>query len=464
MLQRSFWNVFGLVALGVCSTATLAPGDEPAKAPAQAVPSIAERFKQIRAEYDARQAVMWQAQEKAKSDSEVIQIWRKMAPDDVAYSRRMVELATTAPSDPAARDALLWVINKPGMMDTAPYGDEFGRAAALLARHHGDDPDAIRIGLGLDNVLTFHRDALLLSFVASAKGREAKGLARLSLAQYLESKAEYAHVTRNMQAGHKFKIQGYDDNGKAIDKEIEQSSEQYAYILGVRLCDPEKLRAEAERLYEEVAAEYADVPYLTIRLRELEELAKEPNPKVNGEPLTDEERRQLAKIVARRKTLGEVAEGRLDEMHNLVVGKPAPEIDGVDFDGKPLKLSDYRGKVVALVFWGTWCGPCMAEVPHERELVERLKDKPFALLGVNCDEDKQVAIKVMKSERITWPNWNDGAPGTGPITTRYHVRHYPTCLVVDAEGIIRHKDVRGESLDQAVAQLLERLEAKGAGK
>ena len=52
-------------------------------------------------------------------------------------------------------------------------------------------------------------------------------------------------------------------------------------------------------------------------------------------------------------------------VHNLAVGKPAPEINGVDFDGKPLKLSDYRGKVVVLVFWGTWCGPCMAEVPHE---------------------------------------------------------------------------------------------------
>ena len=54
-------------------------------------------------------------------------------------------------------------------------------------------------------------------------------------------------------------------------------------------------------------------------------------------------------------------------MLNLAVGKPAPEIEGVDVDGKPLKLSDYKGKVVVLVFWGSWCGPCMAQVPHERE-------------------------------------------------------------------------------------------------
>ncbi len=60
-------------------------------------------------------------------------------------------------------------------------------------------------------------------------------------------------------------------------------------------------------------------------------------------------------------------------MLNLVVGKPAPEIEGADMDGKPFKLSDYKGKVVVLVFWGTWCGPCMAQVPHERELVQPSK-------------------------------------------------------------------------------------------
>ena len=102
-----------------------------------------------------------------------------------------------------------------------------------------------------------------------------------------------------------------------------------------------------------------------------------------------------------------------------------PRLTGVDFDGKPLKLSDYRGKVVVLVFWGTWCGPCMREVPHERELAERLKDKPFAVLGVNCDDDKQAAVSAIKSERISWPNWHDGAPGEGPIAKRYHIRELP---------------------------------------
>ena len=90
-------------------------------------------------------------------------------------------------------------------------------------------------------------------------------------------------------------------------------------------------------------------------------------------------------------------------MGNLAVGKPAPEIDGPGLDGHPLKLSDYRGKVVVLVFWGSWCGPCMLQVPHERELAERHKDEPFALLGVDCEMSKGEGIKAVGRERSPHP-------------------------------------------------------------
>jgi thiol-disulfide isomerase/thioredoxin len=225
-------------------------------------------------------------------------------------------------------------------------------------------------------------------------------------------------------------------------------------------CDADYLRAESGRLYEEVIDEYADVPYVTAHDRRLEALLKEPAPKWSGEPLTKEGRRKIEERLARRQTLGQVAEARLDDLHNLAVGKAAPEIKGTDIHGKPLALSDYRGKVVAIVFWGTWCGPCMREIPREKSLVERMKGRPFAMLGVNADADAAVARKVMEEKGVTWPNWHDGSPGEGPIARLYHVQGYPTVYVIDAAGNIRSKKALGDSLDQLVEKLVAEQEAK----
>ena len=168
-----------------------------------------------------------------------------------------------------------------------------------------------------------------------------------------------------------------------------------------------------------------------------------------------------AGIARRRSTLGQVAEARLDDWHNLAVGKTAPEIKGVDVHGKPLALSDYRGKVVALVFWATWCGPCMREIPREKALVERMKGRPFAMLGVDVDASAETARKVMEAQGVTWPNWHDGEPGAGPIGKLYHVRGYPTVYVLDAQGKIRSKSSYGTELDQLVEKLVAEQEAAG---
>jgi thiol-disulfide isomerase/thioredoxin len=305
--------------------------------------------------------------------------------------------------------------------------------------------------LNLYHQVTPRCDAILWGFYVAAKGREAKGLARLALAQYLAQKASRVAYARSVEGRPKHRRQS---GGKVVN-EFELRTEEYAYHLELRQYDPEVIRAEAARLYEEVISEYGDVPYLTRRRRELEALLKEPAPKWNGKPLTPEERGRIETTLARKRTLGEEATAGLDEMLNLAVGKPAPEIEGEDLDGKRFKLSDYQGKVVVLVFWGSWCGPCMADVPNERALVERKKGQPFALLGVDCEPDKETARKTMARERMDWPNWFDGAPGTGPIAKRYNVKGYPSIFVLDAKGIIRSR----HALDpyQTVDKLLEEM-------
>ena len=93
---------------------------------------------------------------------------------------------------------------------------------------------------------------------------------------------------------------------------------------------------------------------------------------------------------------------------------------------------------MVVVFWGTWCGPCMGLVPHEKALVKRFKDRPFALLGVNSDSDRQKLQATMEREGITWPSWWDGGKIGGPIAGRWDVRGWPTIIVLDGKGAIRN--------------------------
>jgi thiol-disulfide isomerase/thioredoxin len=163
--------------------------------------------------------------------------------------------------------------------------------------------------------------------------------------------------------------------------------------------------------------------------------------------------RDYGQVEAGGQKLADRAESELVELRLLGVGKEAPEIQGEDLDGRQMKLSDYRGKVVALVFWGTWCGPCMAMVPDERKLVERMAGKPFALIGINSDKDLARARLVAAKEKITWASFRDGDM-PGPIAKTWNVQSWPTVYVLDRKGVIRYRNVRGQDLADAVDKLL----------
>ena len=154
-----------------------------------------------------------------------------------------------------------------------------------------------------------HHDALLTGFYAAAKGHEAKGLARLALAQYLEQAAKFVAGTRSFQTRQKNRYAGMiGDDGKPYTKEVDQSDEEYAYFIQLRLRDPDAIRTLAERLYTEVIAEYSDVLHRNVRHRELEALSKSPEPRWNGKPLTPAELVQLKAIVEKKQTLADVAQ------------------------------------------------------------------------------------------------------------------------------------------------------------
>src|SRR5436309_1286853 len=99
------------------------------------------------------------------------------------------------------------------------------------------------------------------------------------------------------------------------------------------------------------------------------------------------------------------------------VGQIAPDFTGKTLDGTPFHLADLRGKVVVLDFWATWCPPCRAMIPHEREMVRHLSGKPFALVSVSADSDEAALRDFVRDERVNWAQLLDGPDG--PIIKSY---------------------------------------------
>jgi peroxiredoxin len=138
--------------------------------------------------------------------------------------------------------------------------------------------------------------------------------------------------------------------------------------------------------------------------------------------------------------------------------QPAPEIEGEDLDGQPLKLSDYRGKVVLLSFYGEWCLYCVKQFPNEKALVEKYGDRPFVLLGVNSDADRTEAKQAALRHGLTWRAfWAQSADGK--IPRRYNVRSWPTFILIDAQGTVRHVGHQADrELEVAIRVLLDEVE------
>jgi peroxiredoxin len=141
----------------------------------------------------------------------------------------------------------------------------------------------------------------------------------------------------------------------------------------------------------------------------------------------------------------------------LTLGATAPDIVGTDLDGRALRLSDYRGKVVVVTFSGEWCGICRSEYPYHRFLLELYRDWPFALLSVESGADRDVARRAKIDRGLLYRSWWDGAPrrdAPGTIAAAWGVSGWPTTYVLDEKGAIRAIDPRKEDLLKVVRQLL----------
>lgn len=126
----------------------------------------------------------------------------------------------------------------------------------------------------------------------------------------------------------------------------------------------------------------------------------------------------------------------LGSMRDLGLGLPGPVTVGVDLEGQPMSLADYRGKVVLLSFWATWCYPCMQAIPHEKELVEQFDSTQFAVVGVNADKNLELAREAAAKHGISWRSFQVKKEDGTSIANDWHIAGYPTFFLIDAEGVV----------------------------
>jgi thiol-disulfide isomerase/thioredoxin len=117
-------------------------------------------------------------------------------------------------------------------------------------------------------------------------------------------------------------------------------------------------------------------------------------------------------------------------------------------------VAAHKGKVVLIDFWATWCGPCRAEFPNVKKTYQDYHDKGFDIVGISLDQDKGKLADYMKENGVTWQQYFDGKGWENKLAAKYGIRSIPATILVDADGKILGRDLRGDELPAAIAKAI----------
>jgi len=145
----------------------------------------------------------------------------------------------------------------------------------------------------------------------------------------------------------------------------------------------------------------------------------------------------------------------LDVMKRLAIGGEPIPFEVKDLDGQLLSLEKLKGKVVLLDFWATWCGPCRQEMPNVKRVYKKYNKSGFEIVGISLDSKLNDVKSYLKKNDVKWVQHFDGKGWNNGVAQKYKVSSIPATYLIDRQGKIRYKALRGPALDRAVEQLIK---------
>ena len=145
-----------------------------------------------------------------------------------------------------------------------------------------------------------------------------------------------------------------------------------------------------------------------------------------------------------------------EHLHRTMAGQPAPEITGKDTAGLPVKLATYKGKVILLDFWASYCGPCRQENKRMLPVYEKYHAAGFEIVSLSLDNERRLWVQAILADGMPWPQASELRGGAGATGNTYDITDLPRNVLIDRTGKIYAKDLHGDDLVKAVEGLLGR--------
>lgn len=156
--------------------------------------------------------------------------------------------------------------------------------------------------------------------------------------------------------------------------------------------------------------------------------------------------------------MGKSIESQLQVASVTAVGSKAPQFSGPTPTGETLALKDAMGKVTLVDFWASWCKPCRKENPNIVRIYKKYHDKGLNIVGVSLDKSKEKWLQAIEADQLTWNHISNLKFWQDPIAQMYNVRSIPAAFLLDENGMIVGKDLRGQALEDKIAEFLGAVE------